>query len=160
MSDDAEEPKQELGKTDKKKKGPPIHKCATLKKTMLKQGETKLVSGQLMWSDPNEPEDQKWKPAVSMDDIRKYILRQQDRVAQALGCSYRKSYHTKKGSISSLTVPVYPDESGGEPYSDTAFYFPHRHIGEARDARPDILFAIDETETNNPQPSYDPGWMM
>ena len=31
-----------------------------------------------------------------MDDIRKYILQQQDRVAQALGCSYRKSYHTNK----------------------------------------------------------------
>ena len=59
-----------------------------------------------------------------------------------------------------LTVSVYPDESGGEPYGDTAFFFPHRHLGEAHHARPDILFAIDETETNNPQPSYDPGWMM
>ena len=59
-----------------------------------------------------------------------------------------------------LTVQVYPDESGGEPYGDTAFFFPHRHLGEAHHARPDILFAIDETETNNPQPSYDPGWMM
>lgn len=58
------------------------------------------------------------------------------------------------------TIQVYPDEPGGEPYGETAFYFPHRHLGEVRNARPDILFAIDETETNNPQPSYDPGWMM
>ena len=30
-----------------------------------------------------------------MDDIRKYILRQQEKEAQALGCSYRKSRHTQ-----------------------------------------------------------------
>lgn len=57
-------------------------------------------------------------------------------------------------------MPGYPDEAGGDPYGDTAFFYPHRHLGEARDARPDILFEIDETETSNPQPSYDPGWMM
>lgn len=69
LSDEAEEPeepKEEPGrKTNKKKKGPPTHKCATLKKTIHKQGETKVVNGQLMWSDPNEPEDQKWSKPQS-----------------------------------------------------------------------------------------------
>lgn len=143
-SEAAEESEEEPRKqTNKKKRGPPNHRPETLKKTMLKQGETKMENGQLMWSDPNEPEEQKWKPAVIMDDIRKYILRQQNREAQALGCSY-----------------LYPDEAGGDPFGDTAFFYPHRDIGGARDTRPDILFEIDETETNNPQPSYDPGWMV
>ena len=61
LSDEAEEPEHEPKRqTNKKKKGPPTQKCATLKKTIHKHGETKVVNGQLMWSDPNEPDDQKW----------------------------------------------------------------------------------------------------
>lgn len=60
-SDDAaEEPKQEPEKkTSKRKKGAPTSKCATLKKTIHKQGDTEVVNGQLMWIDPNEPENRK-----------------------------------------------------------------------------------------------------
>ena len=52
-----------------------------------------------------------------------------------------------------------PDEPGSEPYGDTAFFLPHRHLGEGRDARAAIVFMIYEPE-NHPQPQYDPGWMM
>ena len=104
-------------KTNKRKNGLPAKKCETLRKTTYKTGQTKAVNGQLMWLDPNEPEDKKWsklqpysasrccigltstEPAVVMDNIRKYILRQQDKEAQALGCSYRKSYSTGKLNI-------------------------------------------------------------
>ena len=59
---DAEEESTKLARkqTNKKKKGPPTQKCATLKKIIHKQGETVVMNGQLMWSDPNEPEEQKW----------------------------------------------------------------------------------------------------
>ena len=60
LSDEAEELEEPRKQTNKKKKGPPTERCATLKKTIHKQGETKVVKGELMWSDPNEPEDQKW----------------------------------------------------------------------------------------------------
>ena len=94
-----------------------------------------------------------------MDDIREDILRQQNREAEALGCSYRKSCHVTR--FNSFTeILVFPDEPGEEPHGDTAFFFPHWHLGEERHARADILFTIDETDTNNPQPRYDPGWMM
>ena len=62
--------------------------------------------------------------------------------------------------MSFITDAVYPDEAGGEPYGDTAFFLPHQHLGEARDARADLVFTIDETDQNDPQPDYDPGWMM
>lgn len=58
--DEAEEPKQEREKeTSKRKKGAPTPRCATLKKTIRKQGDTEVVNGQLMWIDPNEPENTK-----------------------------------------------------------------------------------------------------
>lgn len=62
-----EEPKKQI---NKKKKGPPTHRPATLKKMFLKQGETKVENGQLMWSDPNEPEADKWSKPASMRDKR------------------------------------------------------------------------------------------
>ncbi|KAM0804763.1 hypothetical protein BDR22DRAFT_547484 [Usnea florida] len=143
-SNEDEEPKQAAKKVAPKKiQNPPRTKCATLRKTINKHGETKTVDGRLMWLDPNEPAHKKWKPAIAMDDIRKYILRQQENEAQALGCSF-----------------LNPDEPGGEPYGDTAFFYPHRNFGKDREQRPDILFTIDETDNNNPQPIYDPGWMM
>ena len=60
-SSEDEEPKQAAKKVVPKKiQNPPRTKCATLRKTINKHGETKTVDGQLMWLDPNEPAQKKW----------------------------------------------------------------------------------------------------
>ena len=46
--------------TNKRRNGLPAKRCPTLRKTTYKQGITKVMNGQLMWLDPNEPEDRKW----------------------------------------------------------------------------------------------------
>ena len=60
-SNEDEEPKQAAKNVVPKKiQHPPRTKCATLRKTINKHGETKTVNGQLMWLDPNEPAHKKW----------------------------------------------------------------------------------------------------
>ena len=60
-SSEDEEPKQEPKKDGTKKiQNAPRTRCATLRKTIHKHGETKTVNGQLMWLDPNEPAHKKW----------------------------------------------------------------------------------------------------
>lgn len=74
--DETEEPKAEpRKKSTRKKKDLPGPKCATLKKTIHKQGETEVVNGQLMWLDPNEPEDKKrskFQPSREHIDLTLY----------------------------------------------------------------------------------------
>ena len=60
-SGEVEKPKKEpKEKATSQQRGLPVPKCATLKKAIHKKGETKVVNGQLMWLDPNEPENKKW----------------------------------------------------------------------------------------------------
>ena len=55
------EVKQEPGKKATKRKNNLLaKKCPTVKKIIEKQGQTKVVNGQLMWLDPNEPDNRKW----------------------------------------------------------------------------------------------------
>ena len=61
LSNEDEEPTQEPKKDNTKKiQNPPRTRCATLRKTTHKHGETKTENGQLMWLDPNEPAHKKW----------------------------------------------------------------------------------------------------
>ena len=60
-SDEEEDSKEGPGvRVSKRKSGVRTRRCATLRKILHEHGTTQVVNGQLMWSDPNEPEDRKW----------------------------------------------------------------------------------------------------
>ena len=73
-SNEDEEPKKGPKKDiTKKMQNPPRTKCATLRKTIHKHGETKTVNGQLMWLDPNEPAHKKWSKLQPHPELLEHI---------------------------------------------------------------------------------------
>ncbi|CAD6581616.1 MAG: hypothetical protein ASARMPRED_000656 [Alectoria sarmentosa] len=141
ISFDKEAEKANTGKKKRatKARGPNEEKKPAKSKA---KGQTRFKNGRLECLPDSEGVVQQWEPAVRMDDCRRELIDQQNRLAAQLGMSYRD-----------------PDPVGTGLNDETAFKIEHADWDSDRAHLPEICWRYNEDEVNNPRPSDDPGFM-
>ncbi|KAF6241800.1 hypothetical protein HO173_000512 [Letharia columbiana] len=104
--------------------------------------QTRFENGRLEFLQDPDALVQQWEPAVRMDDCRRELIDQQNRLAAQLGMSYRD-----------------PDPVGTGKDDETAFKIEHADWDSDRAHLPGICWRYNEDEDNNPRPSDNPGYM-